>query len=209
MKGLIVSDIYALKKQVMISGAVALIYLIVGVANGNTATMSIFLILFATMLPVTAFTYNEQCHWDVYANTLPVRRFEFVGAKFVLSFGFMLVAVILSAGSVILSNRILGNPLFQDTMWPLMAGCVGLVYSAIFMVLIFKFGAERSRMIMMLSFLVPFVIVLILEKSDSMPQLSQMQVSIEMIAGLVALAAVVIYVIGFFLARGIYKKKEL
>lgn len=209
MKGLIVSDIYSLKKQMLISGLVALVYLIIGIVGGNATSMSVFLILFATMLPVTSFTYNEACHWDMYANTLPVRRFDFVGAKFILSLLFMLIAAALSVVSVCISNLIQGVPVFQDILWPLMAGGIGLIYSAVFMVLIFKFGAERSRMIMMLSFLIPFVLAMYLQKSGKIPQMSQLQLSLNAIVGMVVLAALVIYIIGFVIALGIYKRKEL
>ena len=64
-------------------------------------------------------------------------------------------------------------------------------------------------MIMMLSFLIPFFIVMYMDKTGALPELSSRQISMNMLLGLVVLAALAIYAIALLLALGIYNKKEL
>lgn len=208
MKGLIATDLYALKKQLLISGLMGAMYLLIAVFTDNVS-MAVFLILFGAMMPISAFTFNEQCHWDMYANTLPVRRRDFVGAKFVLSLGFILLATVLSNVGVVLANAINGSGLTEGTLMSLVAGCIGLIYISVFLVFIFKLGAERARMFMVMALLIPSFLVLYIQRTGTLGKILDAPIDLKLVFGGLALAAAIVFVACYLTCLAIYKKKEL
>lgn len=208
MKGLIATDLYALKKQLLISGAVGALYLFIAISSDNVS-MVVFLIMFGAMMPISAFIFNEQCHWDMYANTLPVRRRDFVGAKFVMSLGFMLVATLLSSIGVLLSNAINGGALADGIFMQLVAGCVGLIYISVFLVLIFKLGAERARMFMVMALMIPSFVILYIQRTGLLGEILTMPMDLRLVLAGLVLAAAVVFAVCYMICLAIYKKKEL
>lgn len=208
MKGLIATDLYALKKQLLISGAVGALYLGIAVFADNVS-MVVFLIMFGAMMPISAFTFNEQCHWDTYANTLPVRRRDFVGAKCVMGLGFMLVATVLSCCGVVLANVVNGRAFYEGLIMQPVAGCVGLIYVSAFLVLIFKLGVERARMFMVMALLIPAFGVLYLQRSGMLGAIFSKPLDMNLILCVLVLATVAIFAGCYLVCLGIYKRKEL
>ena len=210
MKGLILSDFFMMKKTYAMYLLIGLVYTVIGVANKNSSMVTAFFILFGMMSTPTVFAWNEQCKWDVYANTLPLRRKDYVGAKFVL--GIMTMgAMLLWGAAVIIFNILVNHSSGEEELCVLaVTGAVGGIYMAILFMLIFKLGVERSRIVMIALYIIPFLTVMALEKSGLIPEIPDMSSRMVWLAvgGLVLLAAVLM-VVSYAVCLNIYKKKEL
>lgn len=98
MKGLIIKDLYNLRKQLVLYIIIGVIYSVIGVVakdSGGSSFIGLILI-FSAMLPITAVSYDERAKWDKYGLTMPVSRRETVAAKYLLG-------VILTAAGALLS----------------------------------------------------------------------------------------------------------
>lgn len=145
MKALILKDFYVLWKQVRLF---LLIMVFVAVANGIFGTM--FIVVWAALLPYTAMAYDEQCKWDRLAAMLPYSTKDLVLSKYVLGWLCAGAAAVLSL-VIQTASRVLG-PLSQpaDPTMLLLAFCGSLCVMAVIMPMMFRFGVEKARWVMML-----------------------------------------------------------
>ena len=209
MSGIILTDIYSMRKQYILCGCVGLGYIAIGLFNHTAWSMAIFLALFATILPVNSFTYNDQCQWDVYANTLPVQRRDMVNAKFAMILLLSLAAFLCSAIAIGVDNVIHGDSFSNMLLVPFIAGSCGLMYAGLFVTLIIKFGMERARVFLVAAFLIPGFFVMALSKMGF--DLESLWLTVNkgiLFIGFMA-AAIVVLLISYILCRIFYKAKEL
>lgn len=209
MTGILLTDFYTLRKQLSLCGLVGLVYIVIGIVNHSAASMMAFLVMFATVLSANSFSYNEQCQWDMYVNTLPVRREDMVNAKFALILLMGGGAFLLGGLAVVIDNLIYGAPVFTGFTVPVAAGACGLIYSSIFMVLIMKLGLDKARIYLVAAFLIPAICLFSLPKMGvDMESLLAMLDKTRLLLGLGALT-VLVMAVSYLLCRIFYKTKEL
>ena len=110
MIGLILKDIYNLKKQSKIYLILLVFYFFMGMANRSISMFGTMLSVLAAMLPVTAMAYDEKNNWERYALTMPLSRKDMVLSRYILGLLFAFIAFIISmASSVFLSNESFGE----------------------------------------------------------------------------------------------------
>ena len=111
------------------------------------------------MMCFTSFAYDSSNRWDKYVLTLPYTRKQIVTSKYV--FSLLMVGVGMGIGLAV--NLILaaaGRAVLdaETGMVILMLVCVALLFISIVIPLIYKFGVEKSRIAVIVIFLVPFMI---------------------------------------------------
>lgn len=208
MLGMIMADVYTLKKMLKLSGVLCLIYIVLAMFVEDATPMIAFVIFFSMMSILSAFSYNEQCHWDVFVNTLPVDRNKVVREKYVLTLLFLLVAAVISDIAMVVSNMIYHRPLLYTIENVHIVTAIAAFYLAITIPIMFKMGTERARVIMVLVYVIPFLAFMILNRYnenmlDSL--ISSLQGYFQII---IMSAAVVGIIISYFISCAIYKKKE-
>lgn len=153
MKGIILQDLLSMRKVMKMYALVLFVYVVIGFFSGSASNFGAFFILFAAMLPMTAFAYREKAHWDLYANVMPVSRKQMVWSSYVLSW---LLLAIAGIGNVLLIviDAFSGN--FEETgsMQEAITAffvilLVGAFYIGLFLPFIYKFGTERSRLLIL------------------------------------------------------------
>lgn len=145
MKALLLKDFYVLWKQMRIFILVLLV-----IAFGNGAFGSVFIVIWAAMLPYTAMAYDERCKWDQMAAMMPYSTRDLVLSKYVLGW--------LCAGAAGLFALILqtvvtftGLPVEAGTPGSILLGfCGSVCVLSITLPLMIHFGVERGRMTMFL-----------------------------------------------------------
>lgn len=118
-------------------------------------------VVFGATLPITVFSYDTLAHWDGYSLTLPVSRRQLVTSKYLLGLmlstaGFVLSALINLAGEG-------PDPQRLWILLPLIFLAGSVLYLSILLPLVYQFGAEKSRLMMMLILILPFGIAAIYE----------------------------------------------
>ena len=151
MIALLKKDIFVMDKQMRLLVILALLFNLIPSASSLGAT---YAMLIALMLPMSTISYDERCKWDRYAAMLPWTPQQIVGSKYVLSYG----ALALGAALIILGNfaRMLygGATDWEETGALLAIYLVVIaVMTAVGYPLIYRFGSEKGRLILVVVFL--------------------------------------------------------
>ncbi|OJG78757.1 hypothetical protein RV10_GL001243 [Enterococcus pallens] len=100
----------------------------------------------------TTIAYDEVDHGLIFLFTLPISRKKYVGEKYLLSIGTIGVALLLSLGIIVVMNKIQNQSIAAEKLLFIFGFVclLGLLYMSLLMPIYFKFGAEQSRLILML-----------------------------------------------------------
>ncbi len=206
MKGLLIKDFINLRKYGKSVLVILVFYIIFSFVMDNIMFLSGMIVLLFSMMAVTSFSYDKLAGWDKYAMSLPLPRRTIVSSKYVLALILAICGMVLS----VVAGLILG--LFRDTgditqqlVTSYALFSVGILFLSIMLPLVYKFGVEKSRLMMMLIFAIPVVAVFVLGQTGiSVPDETE-------VTRLIAFSSVVIiplYAFSWILSYYIYEKKE-
>lgn len=205
MKGILYKDFLVLKKQGVIILGCLLLYGIIALFGGNDSSIFSFAVVFlGTMLPVTALAYDEQAKWDKYALSMPVSRTEMVVSKYLLCLIVFAVAGILNLGVELIQKK--GIIDMDAVLVSLAVLSLGILYVSVMLPLLFRFGVEKGRLMILLVVFVPAGIFMLLDWAGvSVPKSNTEMTVLLKILPVVALAALILSVL---VSVAIYQKKE-
>lgn len=213
MSGLILQDLFAMKKVIKTYVGILLFYIILGVMNNQVSQFSAFFVFFSIFLSVSAFSYREKNKWDMNAAIMPIARNEMVKATYFMSYGFLLVAVVCVLGLNVVD--MIGKNMTSDERMQIFGVTGGIVFSgigyvAIMLPILFKFGVEKGRLFVTACFMIPFVVVMFVTKSGM--DLERIERFIAQRADLLPVVlgtvAVLVSVLSYYISVKIYDKKE-
>ncbi len=144
MKGLLRKDLYALQGTFRILAVVMVFYVGLSYFGNNSSMLTVMAIIMVILLPVTSVSYDEAYHWDRYVLTAPVSRNMVVQSKYVLCA--LLAGFLLLIGTT--SGLLLGQGLADAFFNTLCVAAMSLVISALALPVMFKWGAQRGRMVL-------------------------------------------------------------
>ncbi len=163
MKALLLKDLYTIG-QSMKQMAFILIFLAFAMIPSTGAAGYIFSItLICSMLTITSFAYDEQCRFPRTALTMPVTRRTVVTAKYaallIFALGGALLGLMVGAvGEIFTGSR---TGLIELLLMAELAFTLGTVVAGATLPLLYRFGAERGRMLMLLAMMIPAGLVAI------------------------------------------------
>ncbi|EQK03858.1 TPA: ABC-2 transporter permease [Clostridioides difficile] len=212
MKGLILKDLLNLKGNVKF----ILLFIIMfgfmsSLGDGNVNNFIGVIIVLCTTMIVSTFSYDDLNKWDSYVLTMPINRNDIVLSKYltmlIFSFIGVLVSLIVSVtigyfkNTLILNETLLINALILS---------ISVCFGSLILLLIYKFGTERARLLMILCFLVPTLALLVFK---SILENISSPISIEIILNTLVYSlpfvAILLFVISYFISSKIYSKKEV
>ena len=201
MKGLLVKDFYTLAKQVRF---LLLVLVIMSIIPG--ASMAPFAIVYSVMLPVTVMGYDERSKWDRYASMLPYSKTSLVISKYIVGYICLAIAVSLSVVSEIVFTLVKGEELSTITYDGIIAlGCFALLFLAINLPFMFKFGVEKGR----LAFFVLTEIIVggVMIISDQINKGRDFQ-TLEEYLYILPIVIVILNFLSMYISVKIYEKRE-
>lgn len=143
MKGLLLKDIYTLTKQLKL-----FLVLIVVFAVWPGFSMAGFAICYSTMLPITALAYDERSKWNKLAATMPYSAEDMVLSKFVLGYICIGCSAAISLISRVIYSTVKSGAISPEIFWETLCFVfVGLIFAAINMPVMIRFGVEKGRLI--------------------------------------------------------------
>lgn len=140
MKALLMKDLYVLWRQMKIFFLLIVVFAAVPSVFQNT-----FAILYAAMVPYTAFAQDESSKWNTLAVMMPYSAKEIVVSKYLLGG----IAIAAATGiTMVFQNvmKLLGGPAVGN-MTLTMAMLIAVIMLDITLPLVFRFGVEKGRMI--------------------------------------------------------------
>lgn len=206
MKGLILKDIYALRKQGKVLLLLLVFYLFYSIMTKNVSMLSAMVAMISAITPITTLSYDEMCKWDRYALSMPVSRKMIVLSKYIFGILLVLLGMIIvapiSAGIVTYT----GEMGIKTALLILLAiSGIGIVFFSFIMPLLFKFGVEKGRMLMFLIFFIPMAGVYVIKTLKL--QIPNVQ-TLKLLAALSPLFVLVILAVSVLISIRIYVKKE-
>ena len=150
MIALLRKDIYVADKQARLLIVLALIFCLIPNMGAFSST---YALMTAFMIPINSLAYDDKSKWDKYAAMLPYRISELVGSKYLLcviytGLAFLIVAVGMAVqGLVVTRTGIDWTELWETELVLIvtMAFIMNLTLP-----LLYRFGTERGRMLMVL-----------------------------------------------------------
>ena len=208
MKGLLLKDLYMMRKYCWMMLAVIVLFTAVSFVDKANMFFQFYPIVIISVLPVTILGYDEKCHWDVYGQVFPYSRKQLVTVKYLL--GLILVcAMWLLLAAIQFFGSVVNHSGGQGDLWSflLIVLSTGFLASGFLMPIIFIFGTEKGRLAFMI------VIVLICAGSAGMTSLpSNILFRFPLSTGAVALiafaASSIILFLSWIVSVKIYERKE-
>ncbi len=151
MKGLLLKDIYNLKRLGKQYAVICAGMLIWSAFMKNYSFFSMMIMLSGIMSVISSFSFDEAAHFEKYALTLPVTRRELVQAKYILLLTFLGGSFLIGTAGSILLNLIIERGITELPEQLISAASVGCLFLLAFSIMIpgvFKLGVEKARMLL-------------------------------------------------------------
>lgn len=213
MKGLLYKDVVVLKKQ--ISTLLVFVVIYGGFCVSGVFDFSIIgalIAVFGLTIPMSSVALDDTAHWDRYAAATPAGRKGIVAGKYLFTLLVILVSSLVGTAAMLgLSLAALTDtPPAELVTIALSCATVTLLLDAILLPFLLKYGAEKARVISMITFVVIFGGVILLgglaNKGMELPQLPDWMVSaLPVVFGLVSVGG---FAVSFAVSLGIYDRKE-
>lgn len=211
MKGLLIKDILLLRSYSKTIGFLIILYFILGLVGNNSYFFSGMSGVLCVMMVATSFSYDNYAKWDRYGASLPVRRSEMVGAKYLLALILIVVGIFITlfmSFAFALVHKSDADQIFSMI--------IGTTAASIFMVsvllpCIYKFGAEKGRLALVVAAIVvaiaaaPIIALLALV----IPENDELSFVKDLIKYILPIVEVIIFYLSYKLSCRIYSKKEL
>lgn len=218
MKGLYIKDIRLLLKQKTFFLVIIFLSVFNAMNLKNIAVVPSLMIFFLVSLVFTTITYDEIDHGLTFLFTLPISRKKYVGEKYLLSMAIIGIALLVSLGIIGVMNGLQNQSIVAEKLiFTFGFVCLlGILYMSLLMPIYFKFGAEKSRLILILVIgtilFLSFVGSHLVEKLDInvVNKLNRVMTQPTWLLVLVSLVITAIAVaLSYAVSVSIVKKKEL
>lgn len=155
MKGLLLKDWYQVKtnmKTMYLTVAFVLVIWVLSTSSAYVFPVS-YAAIFLGILPVNLLTYDQSVGWVEYGRTFPVSKKTLVAEKYLIGLFCAAAAVVIGGLFVTVISLRTGTTPDKDAL-SLLAGsvCAILLINGISLPLLYRFGAEKARMIYVLTF---------------------------------------------------------
>lgn len=207
MKGLIIKDILNLKNYGRSILFIIGFYGIFAYTINDAGFLGGMIVLLMTMMSVSSFSYDDLAKWDKYALSLPISRKDMVISKYLLSIIFIVLGAVLSFVIVFVISNIKNSV----NLWELLLGtysssAVAIIFISVLMPLLYKFGVEKSRVMIIAVFAIPTLLVVLLSKLEiAKPSEEQLMLLLKMSPIIV----IAVMMVSLFISYNIYRKKDM
>jgi hypothetical protein len=210
VKGLLIKDLLVLRKTGRIFLMLIGLYLVMSIfMHTDMGPMMVFI---CGMLSISTFAYDEQAKWDGYALTMPVSKRDLVLSKYVVAIILCFVGAV--AGAVLSVASKLNAPLINWNSILITSGvalCASYLFNSLALPLLYKFGAEKSRVVLLACYAVPLIAASLvlneLEKSSG--ALLRLQSLLNLGAILLPFVTIAVLFLSYRISLHIFNKKDV
>lgn len=208
MIALILKDIATLKKTLLLTITICIALAVYGIYENAIFMIPLICAMIPLILTAIAFGYDTKSKFEQFAFSMPIKKSSFVLSKLFFAFVFGLVgSVCLFVLFVVKNEMSIDNIVFIS----LITLVASVLMSAIQLPFILKYGAEKGRLIMVITYFVIFALSTFLkEKSDLLANMVELfsKYSMVMIFIGIVLVGLVIIGIAIKISISIMDKKE-
>jgi len=204
MKGLLIKDMYMLTKYFKLYFVLIPLFLIAWLFNSSNSFFLLYPVLLLALIPVNLISYDEKSKWDRYCGALPCTRAAMVSAKYIILLCCIVLVFLLSVVILLLGVKSgVSSSIVRPSLMMLFG--TGLIGPSISLPVIYKFGADKGRIVSL--FIFGALIALTgFANSVSLSAASALGGQAEII---VYPLGITIYALSWLLSIKFYKSKEL
>ena len=161
MKSLILKDLYNIGnsvKSLLFSSVVMAVALI---PTSNLAGYIVMCAIVCSMMVATTFAFDDHSKWTQYAMIMPVSKKDLVTGKFIVLIIFCMTGTLFGLVVSFMAGLAMGKVTFdfagviEILFFAMVALAISLIIGSTSIPLIFKFGTEKARMLLVASLLIP------------------------------------------------------
>ena len=208
MTALILKDIATLKKTLLLTIAICIALAVYGIYENVIFMIPLICAMIPLILTAIAFGYDTKSKFEQFAFSMPIKKSSYVLSKLFFAVTFGLIGSIGLFILLIVQNKMLIGNIVLISFITLVAS---VLMSAIQLPFILKYGAEKGRLIMIITYFAIFALSTFLkEKSYSLTKMIGLfsKYSMSMILIGIALMGLIIIGIAINLSIVIMTKKE-
>lgn len=215
MKGLLVKELLNMRLYVKTMAILIVFFLVLGMMQKSTATLMSLLtfipMLLVLITAVNSIAMDDATKWNCFAASMPLQRRDIVKSKYLY---LILMTIILDLAALLIGfcfNLAFPTAEFWYSVLGLAGGtCIVLIMLSISMPLLYKFGAEKSRLLIMAVVMVPSLLIGILPSVIELPDWSAIpwEDNTWMFV-LLPIAVLILYLFSYMLSVRIFNKKDL
>lgn len=159
MKSLLLKDIYNLAHNAKQMIFILLFLAFCMIPSIGTNSFIVVSGIICSMMTVTTFSMDERSNWSKYALIMPLSRKNYVQEKYVICLIFTAVGTLFGTALALILGMISGNFHPSELLFCAIAGLlISLFFGSLYIPVLFRFGAEKARMIMIAVVFIPSVI---------------------------------------------------
>ena len=213
MIGLIKKDfyIYLGSGQLKYIALFILLYGIIGITSNNMSFLSAAMVAFVAVFPINSISLDQNCHWDAFAVTMPVKRKDIIIGKYIISAILILIGGTLS----IICSFFMKSSFRENLFVTIVILSLSLIWTALSYPIIFKMGIEKGKLISMGIIVIPVVIGVAAGKEITnflvqFMNFNKFETFFENYGYLILLiVSILIYVISSLISIKIFESKDL
>ena len=208
MTALILKDIATLKKTLLLTIAISIALAVYGIYQNEIFMIPLICAMIPLILTAIAFGYDTKSKFEQFAFSLPIKKSSYVFSKLFFAFAFGLIGSVCSFILLVGQNKMsIGNIVLIS----LIILVASVLMSAIQLPFMLKYGAEKGRLIMVITYFTIFALSTFLkEKSYLLTKMLEFfsKYSMSMILIGIVLVGLIIIGIAINFSVVIMMKKE-
>lgn len=215
MKGLLIKDILNLKSYMKQLIVIFVFFTAYGIFMKNGIFVGAMFTMILSMQVITTMSYDDYAKWDKYALTMNITRKDVVLSKYILFIMFTLIGIVVGIIASLAVNMFVDVPVSMEEILitSIMVPAIFAMLFSVVIPLVFKNGAEKARMMMIMIFFIPTILVVLIAKIAEKSNIPVPDANtLDMLAKILPIALVVLAVIACFISYKvslkIYKNKE-
>ena len=208
MTALILKDIATLKKTLLLTITICVALAIYGIYENAIFMIPLICAMIPLILTAISFGYDTKSNFEQYAFSMPIKKSSYVLSKLFFAFAFGLIGSICIFILLTIQNIMTIEYIVFISIITLIAS---ILMSAIQLPFILKYGAEKGRLIMVITYFAIFALSTFLkDKSDLITKLAELFNKSSMSMIFIGIVLIGLIIIGLAIKSSIIitEKKE-
>lgn len=161
MKSLILKDLYNIGNSVKSLLFSSVVMAVAFIPTSNFSGYIIMCAVICSMMISTTFAFDDYSKWTRYAMIMPVSKKDLVTGKFIVLIIFCMTGTLFGLVVSFMAGLAMGKVTFdfagviEILFFAMVALAISLIIGSTSIPLIFKFGTEKARMLLVASLLIP------------------------------------------------------
>ena len=208
MKGLILKDLYMMKKYCKAYLLITVVFIAVSFAGSENLFFTFYPCLLCGMIPVNLLAYDERSKWLQYSGTMPYTKGEIVSGKYLIGLCTQLAILLIIGIARAIRMDISDASAFREYLILMMLVLImSLLASSITLPFMFKFGVEKGRMAYYI--MIGVVCAGSIISSNLLSGEVQSEIKLNGILPIICFVGIGLYALSWYLSIVFYKRREI